>query len=99
MYQGNFSARSCAMGYRLAYKLGGSLDLIRLTLRGSTVLGTTILRRRLEDNKFRATVWQRSSDGRMVVSVDGQEILSTNDGGFSNPFNGLALINRGGINL
>ena len=97
MYQGNFSARSCAMGYRLAYKLGGSLDLIKLTLRGSTVLGTTILRRRLEDNKFRATVWQRSSDGRMVVSVDGQGILSTNDGGFSNPFNGLALINRGGF--
>ena len=85
------------MGYRLAYKLGGSLDLIKLTSRGSTVLGTTILRRPLEDNKFRATVWQRSSDGRMVVSVDGQEILSTNDGGFSNPFNGLALINRGGI--
>ena len=45
MYQGNFSARSRAMGYRLAYKLGGSLDLIKLTSRGSTVLGTTILRR------------------------------------------------------
>ena len=72
MCQVNFSARSRAIGYRLTYKLGGSLDLIKLTSHGSMVLGTTMLRRTLEDNKFHATGWQRSSDGRMVVSVDSQ---------------------------
>lgn len=96
MYQGNFSAISRAIGYRLAYKPGGSLDLIKRTSRGSTILDTTTLRRPLEDNKYHTIGWQRSSNGRMAISVDGHEVLSTNDRGFSDPFNGLALINRGG---
>lgn len=96
MYQGKFDANSRPIGYRLVYIPGGRLELIRTSSRGSNVMDTATLAKPLEDKNFHAIEWLRYPDGRMTVSVDGAEVLSVTDRRFRDPFNGLALTNRGG---
>ena len=96
MYQGYYGSRSRPKGYRLAYTPGGGLELIRVNARGTLILDTATLSKPLEDKKFHDIEWLRYPDGRMTVNIDGKEVLSASDRGFRDPFDGLALINRGG---
>jgi hypothetical protein len=50
----------------------------------------------LEDGNTHAIEWARGSSGRMVVALDGEEILSTTDQGIKSGFDGLASVNFGG---
>lgn len=96
MYQGKPSSAARTVGYRLAYIPGGTIELVRVSSRGSTVMDAAKLPSPLEDKNFHAVEWLRYKDGRMVVSVDGQQVLSIADRGFRDPFNGIAIINHGG---
>ncbi|NQW00728.1 MAG: hypothetical protein HQ483_13575 [Rhodospirillales bacterium] len=96
MYQGNARSASRTAGYRLAYIPGGTIELVRVSSRGTAIMDSAKLPSPLEDKNFHAIEWLRYGDGRMTVSVDGQQALSVTDRGFRDPFNGMALINHGG---
>lgn len=96
MYQGNLGTSAQTAGYRLAYVPGGKLELVRVSSRGSIVMDAVTLKSPLEDKNFHAVEWLRYGDGRMVVKIDGQQLLDVTDRGFRDPFNGFALINQGG---
>ncbi len=96
LYQGRFDDPARAPGYRLAYSPGGSLELIRVTERGSGVIDVSRSRLDLQDKKSHRIAWTRRPDGEMAVAVDGREVLKSHDRGFRNRFDGIALINGGG---
>lgn len=95
---GPYQGESRAAGYRLVYRSGGtpSLELRRTSGQGSSVLGTARATLRLEDQKPHQIEWTRDSFGKMVVRVDGKDVLQADDRGYRDPFDGFQLINAGG---
>ncbi len=85
-------------GYRLAYSPGAtpSLELLRVTGRGTSVIEASRVPVALEDKKTHLIDWSRSADGTMAVTVDGKERLRARDNGFRGPFDGFLMVNRGG---
>jgi len=95
VYQGQFKG-SASPGYRLTYRPGGTLQIDRVSSRGTSVVERATKAHPLEDKKIHRIQWQRYGDGRMSVSINGTEVLTTADRGFRDAFSGLALINTGG---
>lgn len=93
---GPYQGTNINSGYRLSYVPGGALTLIRLSSRGSSIVQQAATRVPLEDQKSHTLSWIRDKSGRMSVSVDGTEVLSAVDRGFSDPFDGVTMVNRGG---
>lgn len=93
---GVYQGQDTAIGYRLIYATGKTLQLVRVGSRGSSVLQTSNKTFALEDKKSHALAWTRSADGTMKVTLDGTEVLSVVDRGFSDPFDGLRLSDKGG---
>ncbi len=96
---GPYQGPNATAGYRLAYIPGGaaSLELIGLSPRGTT--STIELYDRplnLEDGQAHVIEWTRTRRGHMVVRVDGKQVISVVDRRFREPFDGFAVINRGG---
>ncbi len=99
---GPYQGANASAGYRLAYSPGASagqpsLELLRLSSRGGT--STIELYDRpleLEDGKAHVIEWNRNRGGRMVVRVDGTEVMNVTDRGFRDAFDGVALVNSGG---
>ena len=83
-------------GYRLLYEPGRGVQLQRVGNRGTSVVDTSANAFSLEDKKFHTLEWTRRADGQMKVLLDGQEILSVVDRGFSDPFDGVRLSDKGG---
>jgi len=96
VFQGRYAGPERSAGYRLVYQPGGRLELLRTSSRGTGVVDSSAEPLSLEDKKFHAFEWLRYADGRMTVSVDGREVLSTVDRGFRDSFAGIAIANRGG---
>ncbi len=94
LYQGG----ERASGYRLAYSPGvrPSLELVRLTPYGRSVIEAHQEALELEDGRSHAILWTRDESGVMVVTVDGAEVLRAGDRGVSGAFDGFTLVNRGG---
>jgi hypothetical protein len=40
--------------------------------------------------------WRRNNDGEMVVLLDNKEVMRTVDRAYDDPFDGFAVINKGG---
>jgi hypothetical protein len=95
-FQGQFAGPARSPGYRLIYQPEGRLELLRISSRGVSIIDGTNELPSLKDKKFHQVVWLRYPDGRMEISIDGTTLLKTTDRGFSDPFSGLAIINRGG---
>ncbi len=95
LYQGRFQG-DASPGYRLTYRPGGTLQIDRVSSRGTSVVERATKAMPLEDKKIHRIQWLRYADGRMSVSVNGTEVLTTADRGFRDAFSGLALINSGG---
>ena len=95
-YQGAPVGDARAAGYVLAYVQGGGLDLIRITGRGSSIIDSRPGPFLLEDKKFHRLEWTRRADGLMTVSLDGKEIMNATDRAYTQDFDGLRLVNRGG---
>ena len=50
----------------------------------------------LEDKRTHVILWTRDRFGEMSVSVDGKELIKTNDRRFLESFTGFKLTNHGG---
>lgn len=99
---GPYQGANARAGYRLSYVVGaegagGEFRLLSLSPRGGvTTLEVGRETVDLIDGATHRLVWTRDRDGRMVVSVDDREVLRVLDRGFRDPFDGFALVNRGG---
>ena len=85
-------------GYRLAYSSGDdpSFRLLDVSPDGVRVVATSDRTIDLEDGDVHSIDWRRSPEGRMVVAVDGEEVIATTDRGFDEAFDGLTVTNAGG---
>lgn len=93
---GVFQGSDAKTGYRLVYLSGQPLQIIKIGSRGRTVISQSTSLLTLEDKKFHSVDWSRSSDGVMIVHVDGTEILRVSDRSFSDAFDGIRLSDQGG---
>lgn len=99
---GPFQGQNATAGYRLAYipdagAGAASLELLSLSTRGtSSILELYNKPLKLEDGNSHVIKWTRTAAGRMVIRVDGTEVMAVTDRRFSAPFDGIALINSGG---
>ncbi|MGH6954830.1 MAG: hypothetical protein ACREGL_11640, partial [Alphaproteobacteria bacterium] len=88
-------------GYRLAYtpaagNASETLELLRFTARGSSVVDQAKGPFGLEDSNAHAIEWTRTREGEMVVKLDDKELMRETDRGVRDPFGGLVLVNLGG---
>ena len=93
---GPYQGTNTNSGYRLSYTPGGALSLLRTSSRGTTVVQRAQNAIPLEDQKSHVIAWTRDKSGQMNVSVDGKIVISAADRGFSDPFQGITIANRGG---
>ena len=98
---GPYQGANASAGYRLAYNPGAaggtpSLELLRLTSRGTSTLELSDKALKFEDGKSHVVEWTRDSGGRMVIRVDDVEVITVTDRSFRDPFDGIALVNSGG---
>ncbi len=92
---GPYQGSGAGGGYRLAYRPGGTFELLRVSPRGTSIIDAAAATA-LEDKKPHAIEWTRRADGVMTVTVDGKQILSATDRGVSQGFGGIQITNRGG---
>ena len=85
---GPYQGQERRAGYRLFYKSGGtpSLELARTSRRGSGLIESYNQPLALEDNKTHTIMWTRDRAGEMIVSVDGKQLIKTNDRRFQDDF-------------
>ncbi len=85
-------------GYRLAYNAGAtpSFELLRFGRSGERRIATHKKAMKLEDGYRHRILLMRDETGGMVVTVDGAAVIDVSDRSFRDPFNGVALANRGG---
>jgi len=95
---GPYQGENRSAGYRLLYRTGKtpSVELVRVSSRGTGLIESYNQALNLEDKKTHLLEWTRDQFGEMKVSVDGKEIIKTNDRSFRDPFDGLSIINNGG---
>ena len=93
-----FQGRGGSAGYRLSYLAGSDPGLLlsRLGRRGAEVLGEHDDALALEDGKSHMLALVRESDGTMMVTVDGAELIRVKSSALEDPFDGLSLVNGGG---
>ena len=95
---GPFQGEERRSGYRLAYESGRtpSLSLLRFGPYRSAVIEIVDQGTLLEDGVPHILEWRRSNDGEMVVLLDNTEVMRTVDRAYDDPFDGFAIINKGG---
>ena len=92
VYQG--AARQS--GYALRHVPGQGITMLRYSARGAAIVeagGTAI---DLTDGAEHVLSWTRTGDGEMAVAMDDTILFTTSDRGFKDPFDGFAMMNRGG---
>ncbi|MDP6883485.1 MAG: hypothetical protein QF830_05055 [Rhodospirillales bacterium] len=95
---GPYQGAAADGGYRLAYRPGASpgLELLRVSGRGVGIVGSITGPLVLEDQRTHVIEWTRDAFGAMTVTIDGKEQIRATDRGFREPFDGFAMVNRGG---
>ena len=93
---GVFQGEQALIGYRLLYISGKGIQLHRVGNAGSSVIATSSQAITIEDKDFHTIIWSRSGDGSMRVSLDGTNVITTSDRGFSDPFDGVRISDKGG---
>jgi len=95
---GPFQGEERRSGYRLAYESGRipSLSLLRLGPSRSSVIEVVDQGIVLDDGVPHTLEWRRSNDGEMIVLLDKKEVIRTVDRAYDGPFDGFAIINKGG---
>lgn len=89
---------SSGIGYRIAYNAHAtpSLEVLRVGSRGTAVIDATRAPVTLEDQAPHTLQLTRARDGRMVLSVDGRDVVTTFDRAFEDGFDGVVIRNAGG---
>jgi hypothetical protein len=95
---GPFQGEDRNSGYRLAYESGRtpSLSLLRFGPNRSAVIEMVDQGIVVDDGVPHTLEWRRNNDGEMVVLLDNKEIMRTVDRAHDDPFDGFAVINKGG---
>lgn len=93
---GPYLGEAGGAGYSLSYRPGRPLELLSVSGQGARVIDRGLAPLSLEDKRAHFIEWTRHADGRMAVSVDATEVLTTQDRGFAGAFDGFRLVNRGG---
>jgi len=93
---GVFQGGNATTGYRVVYRSGQPLQLIKVGSKGRSVIAQSSTALTIEDKKFHAIKWSRTADGQMVVSIDGTEMISIVDKSFSDAFDGVRISDQGG---
>jgi hypothetical protein len=93
---GPYQGTDTSSGYRLSYTPGGTITLLRTSSRGTNVVKQVTGATPLEDQKTHTVLWTRDTSGQMNVAIDGKTVLNVADRGFSDPFQGVTIANRGG---
>jgi len=83
-------------GYGLYFSEAGKLSLIRRTGQSASVVAESRSVVKLGDGAAHVLEWTRTGDGAMTVKIDGQSLIEVVDRGYSDPFDGFSLNNRGG---
>ncbi len=91
-----FQGEQALIGYQLLYVSGKGIQLLRVGNAGSSVIATSSQAITIEDKDFHTIIWSRSGDGSMRVSLDGTNVITTSDRGFSDPFDGVRISDKGG---
>ncbi len=93
---GVFQGNKANVGYRIMYQSGQPLQLLKVGSKGRTTIAQSNTFLTLEDKKFHSIELSRASDGQMVVSVDGTEMIRVTDRSFSDVFDGVRISDQGG---
>lgn len=94
---GPYQGATASSGYRLSYVAADrSLQLLKVTSRGVSTIDMARLSNGLADEQLHSLTWTRDRDGRMIISLDGQDVITVTDRSFRDAFDGLAVLNRGG---
>lgn len=85
-------------GYRLAYNAGArpSFELLRASRRGTAVIDAVDGPVRMEDGKRHLLQMTRGSMGDIAFTLDGKELVRTQDRAFRGAFDGVSLVDKGG---
>lgn len=94
---GPYQGDNRSSGYRLFYEPGteSRFGIRRLGRDGGNVFMSK-RRFRIDDGNSHTLLWTRDSNGRMTVTLDGNELLELDDRGVQGDFDGFTFINRGG---
>ena len=95
---GPFQGEDGNSGYRLAFESGRtpSLSLLRFGPNRSAVIEMVDQGIVVDDGVPHTLEWRRNNDGEMVVLLDNKEVMRTVDRAHDDPFDGFAVINKGG---
>lgn len=101
---GPYQGVNASSGYRLSYIAGdstagaaGSLQLLKVSTRGGvSTLDYGSQPVSLLDGQPHSLQWTRDRDGNMTISIDGVIVIQVTDRSFRDPFDGFAVVNRGG---
>ena len=95
---GPFQGEDGNSGYRLAFESGTtpSLSLLRFGPNRSAVIEMVDQGIVVDDGVPHTLEWRRNNDGEMVVLLDKKEVMRTVDRALDDPFDGFAVINKGG---
>jgi len=95
---GPFQGEERNSGYRLAYESGRtpSLSLLRFGPNRSAVIEMVDQGIIVDDGVLHTLEWRRNNDGEMLVLLDNKEVMRTVDRAHDDPFDGFAVINKGG---
>jgi len=99
---GPYQGQQATSGYRLLYvpqpaRGDHRFELVKRSWRGDVkTIGYSDLAVNLQDGNSHALQWTRDKTGLMRLLIDGQKIIEVRDASFRDPFNGLAIVNRGG---
>jgi hypothetical protein len=95
---GPFQGEEHNSGYRLAYESGStpSLSLLRFESNRSAVIETVDQGIVVDDGVPHTLEWRRNNDGEMMVLLDNKEVMRTVDRAHDDPFDGFAVVNKGG---
>ncbi|MDA0238408.1 MAG: hypothetical protein O3A84_00070 [Proteobacteria bacterium] len=72
------------------------MQILRVSSRGTAVIGSYHQSLKLEDQKPHVIKWTRDQAGVMTVEIDDREIIQVTDQGFRDRFNGFKMANGGG---
>lgn len=93
---GVYQVGRASSGYRLIYRPGLRLRLVKVGSSGIKVIARSKGRLRLEDGKAHTLRITRVRGGLMAIAVDDKRLLTFTDNSFRDPFDGFSLVNRAG---
>jgi len=95
---GPYQGQNMEPGYRIVYQSGAlpALKLIRYQRNTSAVIEVYDNGKLLSDGNIHTLNWQRTQNGTMRISLDGQRIMQVRDHRYRDAFSGFVMTNRGG---